>query len=323
MSTSSTTGTTPIPTTVSTIPAPVSTATFSNENILRNEQKSEEAINQTNITNLTNLTKLQGTAHTDFQENNILEKAPTLVTETSISAASKENTKDLFVLQDTLEQTPAQVGKSLSTLGILEEDKTSSGDDLAVNDTPASGVLAIMEIYLQQQKKIEQNYTNPGAPHAAVTSQYQQAMESPMDTTFPIVAVAALSTQKSRSLNSTGLNSKHASASNEKNHFTQTSFHQSALTLLRSVPYQASASSGEREKVNIASKATKTTAYPSHLVDISSALQKSESPAITHNQSLSHILESFTQAVGDAQTKGLKTLADVTAQLRPQPLKNI
>lgn len=88
--------------------------------------------------------------------------------------------------------------QDMASLSLLSHQSLSPNGTLAVNNSTASAVLAVFEVYLQNQQKIEDEYTNPGAPHQSVTSAYQQEIvESNASGSLPFVAATALSVQQS------------------------------------------------------------------------------------------------------------------------------
>lgn len=248
-----------------------------------------------------------------------------LTTEATIPALLKEddNSSHVQLTQPTCQLTPKLIASlsSLAHQGILSN---SQNDNIEVNDTPASGVLAIIELYLENQKKIAQNYTNPGAPHEAVTARYQQEMEASHDCdAFSLVALRALSIEKIRSLHSSRLNSQKLPLEHQKNDLSRPNLLQSAIELLCSIPNFVQIS-----KLEIESMSTANLNKQAHLTNLAKASNEGKRRENINTKHLSHqsfadIVANLSKSSASVEKKGFKTLVGVTATLRPQPIKNI
>lgn len=125
---------------------------------------------------------------TDSTENVHLAKTVSAALEDSYNGSST-------VIAHPLSQLTSQ---DLANLATLSAQDISAGGTTAVNSSTSSAVLAIFEVYLKNQQKIESEYIEAGAPHQDVTSHYQQEMtESSAGSSLPFVASTALSVQQS------------------------------------------------------------------------------------------------------------------------------
>jgi hypothetical protein len=241
-------------------------------------------------------------------------------------------------------------GDDIISLSVWSNDSLNSDGTQAANNTAASGILAIQEVYLQNQKRLDTNYNDPGATHQDVTPQFQQKIGAQKKgVTLPSVPPTANSPLPGHQLlkllnnyisqkrsgtssgsgtlsTSTWSSSQIISSEQYLDQLIGDSNNQSSLNRLNvQTESQRNASS---KRMLDSEDSMKSAASEHSKTDSRGAAKQIESSSFSTTQSLKRGSAAGSPAttsanpinVSQALKKGFGTLSIVTAQLRPKPL---